>query len=430
MFFSKKVNENSQINLLAINVMLNASNDPNVKKILTMLDLTEEDLKYLKAFQPTIAANIDEIVDTFYDGLEVENELIKIINNHSSVSRLKVTLNRHIQEMFEGVIDNDYLERRKKIARVHVRIGLPSQWYISAFQTLLNKMIKYVGQTVSNCEDQIKTISAITKVFNLEQHLVLVTFEATVEQMKEENEREKKRVSKEIVVSTENLAAISQETNASFHQLNVQSEDIIQYANKATEMSLITENKATQGKSTMMQQSENMATIFNSFHLMSEDILKLVEISQEMEQIMSIVTNIANQTNLLSLNAAIEAARAGEAGKGFGVVAGEVRKLSEQTKESADHVGKLLQTTKQRTTKLLDSLKKIEGDIQLGEVSMKQTVEQFDEILDAMTETKVQNGKMESEIRMMGEVISQLGEAFAVVTSSADHLASIAQELK
>jgi heam-based aerotactic trancducer len=430
MLFNRKTKHVEPIDLSGITVLINTANNQQVTKILAMLQLNEEDLKYLKSFKPVIQQNIDDMVHGFYDALEAEPELIEIINSHSSVERLRITLKGHIQEMFEGKIDANYFEQRKRIARVHVRIGLPSQWYISAFQNLLNQIILYVADAVPNHDDQLKTIKAITKIFNFEQHLVLETFEAVVDQMKESIEEEKARVSKEIIMSTENLAAISEETNASFHQLNGQSGEIIQYANKANEISSVAQQKAESGKQTISKQSQNMAMISNSFNAMSDDVLKLVEISQEMEQIMGIVTNIANQTNLLSLNAAIEAARAGEAGKGFGVVAGEVRNLSEQTKESATNVATLLQTTKNRTEKLLNSLKNIEGDIQLGEISLTETVQQFDEILSAMSETKAQNGLMDTEIRMMGEVIEQLGGAFQEVTSSADRLANIAQDLK
>ena len=417
------------IDVSNIEVYINMANHPQVSKLLKMLQLEEQDLRYLKAFKPIIEKNIEEIIYEFYDKLNLEPSLVNIINQHSSVERLKITLNQHVQEMFNGHIDSDYFEQRKRIARVHVRIGLPSQWYISEFQNMFNKIVLYVEDSIPNHQDQLKTIRAITKIFNFEQHLVLETFEAVVNDIMVRNEKEKKRLGKEIITSSENLAAISEETNASFHQLNVQSHEIIQYANKASEISNIAETRAQDGKMTMVKQSENMETITTSFNAMAEDVQKLVEISKEMEQIMAIVTNIANQTNLLSLNATIEAARAGEEGRGFAVVAGEVRKLSEQTKKSAKNVENLLQTTKERTEKLLESLGNIGEDIQFGETSLQQTVRQFDEILSAMCETKQQNGLMETEIRMMGEVIEQLSGAFQEVTLSADALANIAQDL-
>lgn len=427
--FKRKNLNNPEMDVSSEIVSINTSNNAKISQLLKMIDLQEEELKYLKAFKPVIVENIDEIVDVFYETLALEPSLLVIINKHSSINRLKVTLNRHIQEMFDGKIDQKYFEQRQTIARVHVRIGLQAQWYISAFQSIFNKVLELIEQSNKLPSDQMKLVRAISKIFNFEQHLVLETFEEVVENMKVTIEHEKQQVSKKIIVSTESLAAISEETNASYHMLTARANDFVHYVNKVNEISALAQVKAQDGKTTMTQQSMNMSSISTSFSGISEDVTRLVEISQEMEKIMSIVTNIANQTNLLSLNAAIEAARAGEAGKGFGVVAGEVRNLSEQTKESATTVEALLKNMRDRTEKLRQSLATVEIDIQSGEESMSLTVEQFNQILGAMDETRKQNSLMESEIKMMGEIINRLGDAFDEVTVSADDLANVAQEL-
>ena len=69
-----------------------------------------------------------QIVDAFYRNLSKEASLIDMINDHSFVDRLKQTLKRHICEMFDGKIDEEYFIKRKKIAQVHVRIGLKTKW--------------------------------------------------------------------------------------------------------------------------------------------------------------------------------------------------------------------------------------------------------------------------------------------------------------
>lgn len=109
-----------------------------------MINLTEQDLKYLVVLKPYIEKDIYEIVNQFYDALYVEDYLIKIINENSSMDRLKITLRKHLIELFEGKIDRSYLEKRKRIAQVHVRIGLKTKWYIAAFQNLLVTFIDII----------------------------------------------------------------------------------------------------------------------------------------------------------------------------------------------------------------------------------------------------------------------------------------------
>ena len=91
MFFKKKNEMVQEILINSDKVTLEYVND-TIKKQLQMLNLSEDDLKYLKLFKPHVDDNIEQIVDAFYRNLGMESSLIDIINDHSSVDRLKVTL--------------------------------------------------------------------------------------------------------------------------------------------------------------------------------------------------------------------------------------------------------------------------------------------------------------------------------------------------
>ncbi|MGE7944576.1 protoglobin domain-containing protein [Lysinibacillus xylanilyticus] len=428
MIFQKQ-RKTTALDLQQYIVKMDVPNRQSMVKQIEMLNLTKQDLQYLKAFQPFVMDNIDGIVDRFYSMIVTERDLVDIINRHSSVEKLKVTLRRHIIEMFNGIIDEEFYLRRIKIAKVHVHIGLRTQWYICAFQDLTVSFIDLVEQYITHPKDQFSTIRAISKISNFEQQLVLEAFENTVEQHKEMMERKKEVVEKKIIESSEGLATISQETNNSFQRLSKQSDEIKQLAKKSIQVSAMAENQALEGREQLKSQSQNMNNIIHSLNDITENTEQLTEMSKEMESIMSVVTNIANQTNLLALNAAIEAARAGEAGKGFSVVADEVRKLSIQTKESVTSVAMLLHKTNDRIDKLVHSLSNIQEEVASGEGNMVQTEGQFTNILNSMTEAKEQNDCMEKEVLAIAEILNELGIAFEEVTSSAEKLANVAQNL-
>jgi len=99
---------------------------------------------------------------------------------------------------------------------------------------------------------------------------------------------------------------------------------------------------------------------------LSERVKEVVEISAEINEVLDFIKNVADQTKMLGLNAAIEAARAGEYGRGFGVVADEIRKLSDQSKETADRIRKL--------TREIES--KLQVVNQAAEGTLKQSQEQ------------------------------------------------------
>lgn len=394
-----------------------------------MIGLTEKDLHIINAIQPFVIENINFIVDRFYKNLENELSLLKIINDHSSIEKLKKTLRQHIMEMFNGRVDASFIDKRIKIAHMHVKIGLPTKWYMCAFQDLFLALMDIIQQNIINKEDCFLAIRAVSKILNLEQQLVLEAYAAESERLKEAVEEQKRLVRNNVASASQNLAAISEQTNASLQQLISQSNEIVSLAQNGTKLSLSAQERAEKGKEHMHKQALIMSNIYSAVDDISNDVHILLEISNQMQEIVGIVTGIADQTNLLSLNATIEAARAGESGRGFAVVAGEVRNLSEQTKNSVSKVSSLIQNTQKQVEKLTKSLDKIRTEVKNGNQNMQETERRFEQILDTMAETMQQNNKIETELISFVNVIDELGKAFEEVSLSADKLTMITQEL-
>lgn len=141
---------------------------------------------------------------------------------------------------------------------------------------------------------------------------------------------------------------------------------------------------------------------------------------RSIEDMVTIITSIAEQTNLLALNAAIEAARAGEAGKGFAVVADEVRKLAEMSKASADEIHMQLTSFKNITDRALQEMSSSTKDVQAGNRAVQYIGESLEQILQSVVGV---NNKIQDDSAVIEEMSAGSEEILATI----EQMSSIAQ---
>ncbi|WP_101842100.1 globin-coupled sensor protein [Halobacillus sp. Marseille-P3879] len=407
---------------------INIEKGSKLHKQFQMIALTEEDLSVLKSLQPIVRRNIAMIVDQFYENLAHEGSLMEIIEDNSSIERLKKTLMAHIQEMFNGLIDEQFIHKRKVIAEVHVRIGLKPTWYMCSFQDILNSLLSIYDREVLDEAEYRQAIRATTKILNLEQQIVLELFEQENRRIREEENEKKAEAYRKIDEMAEELAAISQQASASTEQLTEQSDKILDDSRKGTENAQEVEGQSNEGKEQLEVQQEQMNHIQQSIKQIKDEMEKLKGTADEISQIVTIVSSIAEQTNLLSLNASIEAARAGEHGAGFTVVANEVRKLSEQTKSSVSEVSELIQSTNGQIHKVSNNVGDIDKLIVEGTENMDQINNFFTEIVSAMAQNKQYNSGIQEELEGFRLVIQEINDAVAQVASSSQQLAEVTEQ--
>lgn len=212
----------------------------------------------------------------------------------------------------------------------------------------------------------------------------------------------------EVAHATEKEQSAVDNTRQIVEGLSVGIEQASGYANTVALTAGRTAAAAENGGKAINTTTQQMNTIEKAVHQSSEVVAKLGTRSQEIGQIVTAISGVASQTNLLALNAAIEAARAGEQGRGFAVVADEVRKLAEQTQDAAQQISTLVSEIQRDTDEAVGSMNEGTKEARVGIQVVNMAGQAFHEIAVMIEETNQQVNEITDGMKQMASEGSQL----------------------
>ncbi|MBU1356505.1 MAG: methyl-accepting chemotaxis protein [Candidatus Edwardsbacteria bacterium] len=242
--------------------------------------------------------------------------------------------------------------------------------------------------------------------------------------------------SQQLAASSQEMSASSQEISSTVQQISrgstVQSERLTQMAKEVEKLSTSIKLIESQGRMTMISSQKaidasqsgaektfeavsKMAEIYQSAALTNQKVQDLQKKSAEIGVVVSLISNLSQQTDFLALNAAIEAARAGEAGKGFSVVADEIRVLAVEAGNSALKVATLIGEVEKEITKTVEVIDKSRSTIDAS----KATVDQTEQSLKVINST----------VAVAGTMVKQIAEATRNQSKSATEVVKLASDV-
>jgi methyl-accepting chemotaxis protein len=245
------------------------------------------------------------------------------------------------------------------------------------------------------------------------------------------------RIAERIATGAEHLAAQTITVSTAGEEMSATSGDIAQNCQMAAEGALNASKSAQNGVRVVEKTVTVMGQIAINVQKSAQTVDSLGERSEQIGTIIGTIEDIADQTNLLALNAAIEAARAGEQGRGFAVVADEVRALAERTTRATKEIGDMIKAIQKETKEAVAVMEQGVQQVELGTAEAAKSGEALRDILAQINEVETQVSQIataaEEQTATTSEISSNMHQITTVVQQTADganESASAAAELK
>lgn len=284
-------------------------------------------------------------------------------------------------------------------------------------------------------DDEIGLMGSKVSEFVESMRTMLSTINEESEKLKEQSDNSDK-VSKDMFEASRSQADAMQNLNSTVDQLAVAVNEIAENAttlamvvsdtrensNQANASMKETVEISKKGRDDMEQLSVAMQGIKNSNDELVNKINDVGKASEEITKIVGLIAEIADETNLLSLNASIEAARAGEAGKGFAVVASEIGKLAQNSAASADNISRLINDVQKAINSVVEQAEASAENIDANSQLIDTAVDTFDQIYQNIEKSNELLDLMIQDVQKVDDVAGNVAAISEEQAASADEI--------
>jgi len=286
------------------------------------------------------------------------------------------------------------------------------------------RLARMVNVMVEKMSDLIKKTNELIQNVSQSSSQLLTSSEMSAATMESMNSR-----ANEMRASATVQAELTNRSKVAIGEMSAAIQQVAENAQEVSGSAISATSRAQEGEQQIEKAINQMNVISHTVNSTATIVEGLGFKSQEIGQIVDLITNIATQTNLLALNAAIEAARAGEQGKGFAVVAEEVRKLAEESGEAAKRIADLIKEIQGEANRAVSAMQDGTREVANGTEVVSSAGEAFEHIIQAVSTVNEQIQEMSAASQEMAASAETAIESIEKTTDAAENNSQIAENI-
>lgn len=300
-----------------------------------------------------------------------------------------------LQDIAEG--EGNLTKRVKKMSSDE--IGELSRWFNKFINNQMS-MLYRVKNSARNTKKSVNIVSNITKDVKQGMEVIENTVINLLENSKDQN-------------------SVFQDTKNKFSEISASIQEMDSLILEVTRIIENTNDNASIAQNVSEQVLYNMQDLESTINNTVGAITTLRGHSNQITEVVNVISNISKQTQLLALNASIEAARAGESGKGFSVVAGEISKLALETEKATKSISNVIKQVQEQTMATFEYAGEINNKVDTSTISVKNSIKSFDEINN---DVNIISNAMKSIAEITSNQSESVGDVMNNVSTMADKI--------